>query len=76
MILEDEVRESSDKLIIMTDDGSKGEKGVITIGMERLINQEHIDKVFAIGPPIMMKFCCKLTENTIFRLTYHSILLW
>ena len=63
VILEDEVRESSDKLIIMTDDGSKGEKGVITIGMERLINQEHIDKVFAIGPPIMMKFCCKLTEK-------------
>ena len=63
VILEDEVRESSDKLIIMTDDGSKGEKGVITIGMEKLINQEHIDKVFAIGPPIMMKFCCKLTEK-------------
>ena len=31
--------------------------------MEKLINQEHIDKVFAIGPPIMMKFCCKLTEK-------------
>ena len=63
MILEDEVRESSDELIIMTDDGSYGEKGVVTVGMEKLIEQEHIDKVFAIGPPIMMKFCCKLTEK-------------
>lgn len=63
VILEDEVRESSDELIIMTDDGSYGKKGVVTVGMEKLIEQEHIDKVFAIGPPIMMKFCCKLTEK-------------
>lgn len=63
VILEDEVSESSDELIIMTDDGSYGEKGVVTVGMEKLIEQEHIDKVFAIGPPIMMKFCCKLTEK-------------
>lgn len=63
VILEDEVRESSDELIIMTDDGSYGEKGVVTVGMEKLIEQEHIDKVFAIGPPIMMKFCCRLTEK-------------
>lgn len=63
VILEDEVRENSDELIIMTDDGSYGEKGVVTVGMEKLIEQEHIDKVFAIGPPIMMKFCCKLTEK-------------
>ena len=63
VILEDEVRESSDELIIMTDDGSYGEKGVVTVGMEKLIEQEYIDKVFAIGPPIMMKFCCKLTEK-------------
>ena len=63
VILEDEVKESSDELIIMTDDGSYGEKGVVTVGMEKLIEQEHIDKVFAIGPPIMMKFCCKLTEK-------------
>ena len=63
VILEDEVRESSDELIIMTDDGSYGEKGVVTVGIEKLINQEHIDKVFAIGPPIMMKFCCLLTQK-------------
>ena len=61
VILEDEVRACSDELIIMTDDGSYGEKGVVTIGIEKLIQQEHIDKVFAIGPPIMMKFCCLLT---------------
>ncbi len=63
IILEDEVRESSDETIIMTDDGSYGEKGVVTIGIEKFINQEHIDKVFAIGPPIMMKFSCLLTQK-------------
>lgn len=63
VILEDEVRQWSDELIIMTDDGSRGEKGVVTVGMEKLIKQEYIDKAFAIGPPIMMKFCCKLTAN-------------
>lgn len=63
IILEDEVRLSSDEVIIMTDDGSAGEKGVVTVGVEKLIKQEHIDKVFAIGPPIMMKFCCLLTQK-------------
>ena len=63
IILEDEVRKNSDEVIIMTDDGSVGEKGVVTIGIEKLIQQEHIDKVFAIGPPIMMKFCCLLTQK-------------
>ncbi len=63
IILEDEVRSSSDETIIMTDDGSYGEKGVVTVGIEKLIKQEHIDKVFAIGPPVMMKFCCLLTQK-------------
>ena len=63
IIMEDEVRKNSDETLIMTDDGSYGEKGVVTVGMEKLINQEHIDKVFAIGPPIMMKFCCLLTQK-------------
>lgn len=63
IILENDVRACSDELIIMTDDGSYGEKGVVTIGIEKLINQEHVDKVFAIGPPIMMKFCCLLTQK-------------
>ena len=64
VILEDEVRQSSDKLIIMTDDGSYGEKGVVTVGIEKFITQEeHVDKVFAIGPPIMMKFCCLMAQK-------------
>ena len=63
VILEDEVRDSSDELIIMTDDGSYGEKGVVTVGIEKFIQQEHVDKVFAIGPPIMMKFSCLLTQK-------------
>lgn len=63
VILEDEIRSSSDEVIIMTDDGSYGEKGVVTIGIEKLIKQEHIDKIFAIGPPIMMKFCSLLAKK-------------
>lgn len=63
IIMEDEVRQSSDEVIIMTDDGSAGEKGVVTVGIEKFIKQEHIDKVFAIGPPIMMKFSCLLTQK-------------
>lgn len=76
VILEDEVRANSDETIIMTDDGSYGEKGVVTAGIERLINQEHVDKVFAIGPPVMMKFCCLLTKNMVFRQMSLLIRLW
>lgn len=76
VILEDEVRANSDETIIMTDDGSYGEKGVVTVGIERLINQEHVDKVFAIGPPVMMKFCCLLTKNMVFRQMSLLIRLW
>ena len=75
IILEEKVRESSDEVIIMTDDGSYGEKGVVTVGIEKFIEQEHIDKIFAIGPPIMMKFSnltaqkhgipCEVSLNTI-----------
>lgn len=63
IILESEVRKYSDEVVIMTDDGSYGEKGVVTVGIEKLIQQEHIDKAFAIGPPMMMKFCCLLTQK-------------
>ncbi len=63
IILEDEVRKFSDEVIIMTDDGSYGEKGVVTVGMEKFINAQHVDKAFAIGPPIMMKFCTLLTKK-------------
>ena len=63
IILEDEVRASSDEVIIMTDDGSYGNKGVVTVGMEEVILREKVDKCFAIGPAIMMKFCCLLTQK-------------
>ena len=63
IILEDEVRKYADETIIMTDDGSYGNKGVVTVGMEEVINREKVDKCFAIGPAIMMKFCCLLTKK-------------
>ncbi len=63
IILEEEVRKHSDEVIIMTDDGSYGEKGVVTVGMEKVIQREKVDKCFAIGPAIMMKFCCILTKK-------------
>ena len=63
IILEDDVRKSSDEVIIMTDDGSYGQKGVVTVGIEQVIQRERVDKVFAIGPAIMMKFCCLLTKK-------------
>jgi len=63
IILEDEVRKSSDEVIIMTDDGSYGKQGVVTVGIEEVIQREKVDKVFAIGPAIMMKFCCLLTKK-------------
>ena len=63
IILEDEVRRHSDEVIIMTDDGSYGQKGVVTVGIEQVIQRERVDKCFAIGPAIMMKFCCLLTKK-------------
>lgn len=63
IILEEEVRKHSDEVIIMTDDGSYGQKGVVTVGMEQVILREKVDKCFAIGPAIMMKFCCLLTKK-------------
>ena len=63
IILENEVRKSSDEVIIMTDDGSYGKQGVVTVGIEEVIQREKVDKVFAIGPAIMMKFCCLLTKK-------------
>ena len=63
IILEDEVRKSSDEVIIMTDDGSYGRKGLVTEGIESVIQREKVDKCFAIGPVVMMKFCCLLTKK-------------
>ena len=63
IILEKEMRESSDEVIIMTDDGSYGRKGLVTEGVESIIKREPVDKCFAIGPAIMMKFVCQLTKQ-------------
>lgn len=63
IILEEEVRANSDEVIIMTDDGSYGQKGVVTVGVEQVIQREHVDKVLAIGPPMMMKFTSLLAKK-------------
>ena len=63
VILENEFREVSDKLIIMTDDGSYGEKGLVTDALRKLLETEKYDEVITIGPLIMMKFVCRLTKE-------------
>ena len=63
VIMVDDVKKYSDEVIIMTDDGSYGEKGVITVAVEKVIQREHVDKVLAIGPPIMMKFTSLLAKK-------------
>ena len=63
IILEDEMRAVADELVILTDDGSNGNKGLVTDGLKRLIDSgRKYDAVIAIGPPIMMKFICELTK--------------
>lgn len=63
LILEDEFKAASDKLFIMTDDGSYGEKGVVTAPLQQLIESgENYDEVIAIGPLVMMKFVVKTTK--------------
>ena len=60
---EDELRQASDELIITTDDGSYGRKGLVTEPLKELLeNGNKIDQVMAIGPTVMMKFCAKTTE--------------
>ena len=64
IILEDEFKNISDKLVMMTDDGSKGEKGLVTDALKKLIEEgNQYDTVFVIGPLIMMKFVCALTRE-------------
>ena len=63
LILEDEFKAASKKLFIMTDDGSYGEKGVVTTPLQTLLEQgEQYDEVITIGPLIMMKFVVKTTR--------------
>lgn len=63
LILEAEMRAAADEVVIMTDDGSAGEKGLVTEGMRRVIEREKVAHCFAIGPAVMMKFCCLLTKE-------------
>ena len=64
VILEEEFRAVSDKFVMMTDDGSYGEKGLVTNALEKLIAEgETYDEVIAIGPLVMMKFVVKLTKE-------------
>lgn len=64
LILEDEFKAASDRLFIMTDDGSYGEKGLVTSALERLIKEgNEYDEVIAIGPIVMMKFVAQLTKT-------------
>ena len=63
IILEKEVRESSDEVIIMTDDGSYGQQGLVTVGVEQVLQREHVDRCVTIGPAIMMKFVALLTKK-------------
>ncbi|MCH7657720.1 MAG: sulfide/dihydroorotate dehydrogenase-like FAD/NAD-binding protein [Bacteroidetes bacterium] len=63
IILEEQIRDFSDEVIIMTDDGSYGKKGLVTLGLEEVINREKIDLAVTVGPAIMMKFVGLLTKK-------------
>jgi NAD(P)H-flavin reductase len=63
IILENEIKKYSDEVIIMTDDGSYGQKGLVTQGIEQVINREKVDLCVTIGPAIMMKFVSLLTKK-------------
>jgi NAD(P)H-flavin reductase len=63
IMLEDEIRRHSDEVVIMTDDGSYGEKGLITVGVEKIIQREKVDLCVTIGPAVMMKFVSLLTKK-------------
>lgn len=63
IILEEQMRQYSDDLIIMTDDGSYGEKGLVTNGIETVIHREKVDMCVTIGPAVMMKFVSLLTKK-------------
>ena len=63
IILEEEMRKFSDEVIIMTDDGSYGTQGLVTNGVESIINREKVDMCVTIGPAIMMKFVSLLTKK-------------
>ena len=63
IILEEEIRKHSHEVIIMTDDGSYGKKGLVTNGMEEVILREKVDLAVTVGPAIMMKYATLLTAK-------------
>jgi ferredoxin--NADP+ reductase len=63
IILENEMRACSDEVVVMTDDGSYGQKGLVTNGIEEVIKREKIDLAITIGPAIMMKFSSMVTKK-------------
>lgn len=63
LILEDQMREYADEVVVMTDDGSAGTKGLVTHGVEMVIKREKVDRCVTIGPAIMMKFVSELTKK-------------
>lgn len=63
IILEDQVRQYSDEVVIMTDDGSYGTKGLVTQGIEEVIKREEVNLAVTIGPAVMMKFVSLLTKK-------------
>lgn len=63
VILEKQLKQYSDEIIVMTDDGSYGTQGLVTNGVETIIKREHIDLCVTIGPGIMMKFVSILTKK-------------
>jgi NAD(P)H-flavin reductase len=63
IILEDEIQKYSDQVIVMTDDGSYGTKGLVTEGMEKAISENKIDFSVVIGPAVMMKFASLVTKK-------------
>ncbi len=63
IILREQLAAVSDEMIIMTDDGSLGQKGLVTMGVEQVIQREQVDKCITIGPAIMMKFVALTTKK-------------
>ena len=63
IILKEQLEYVSDEVIIMTDDGTMGQKGLVTTGVEQVINREKVDKCVTIGPAIMMKFVALTTKK-------------
>jgi ferredoxin--NADP+ reductase len=63
IILEEEIKRFSDEILIMTDDGSYGQKGLVTNGVEQIIQREKVNLCVTIGPAVMMKFVSLLTKK-------------